>query len=182
MPADRAVGLWSAVAALLALPALHPLLIPLIGVPSHLLWWVHVLPVALVTFRRGQRQGLAVLSLSALLVLVGERVFGAGKGQPASWETAWALTIALSATNVLVAGFAVYARRVPRRYDLLLDNAASAVLWTDSEDRVVAANPAARRLFACGLAELRGRRFEEIPWLAQAPPPATLGLAGWSGL
>lgn len=26
---------------------------PLVGVPSHLLWWVHVLPVALITYRPG---------------------------------------------------------------------------------------------------------------------------------
>lgn len=170
---ERGFRPWVAVGALLALPALHPLLIPFIGVPSHLLWWVHVLPVALVTFRRGQRRGLAMLVVSALLVLWGERVFGAGYGRPASWGTAWALTIALAATNVLVAGFAVYARRVARRYDLLFDNAASAILWTDAEDRIVAANPATGELFACGMEELRGRRFDQVPWLAHVPAPAT---------
>lgn len=179
---ERGFRPWVAVGALLALPALHPLLIPFVGVPSHLLWWVHVLPVALVTFRRGQRRGLAMLVVSALLVLWGERVFGAGYGRPASWGTAWALTIALAATNVLVAGFAVYARRVARRYDLLFDNAASAILWTDAEDRIVAANPATRELFACGMEELRGRRFDQVPWLAHVPAPATLGVAGWAGV
>lgn len=37
------------------LPVLHPLLIPLLGPPSHLLWWVYVAPVALLSYTFGVR-------------------------------------------------------------------------------------------------------------------------------
>lgn len=97
-------------AATLLLPAAHPLFIPFVGAPSHLLWWVHVLPVAMVTYRFGLRGAFTVVAASAALVLAGERAFGNGYGQPADWETALSLFVALSATNLLVAGFALYAR------------------------------------------------------------------------
>ncbi|MDZ7749495.1 MAG: EAL domain-containing protein [Halofilum sp. (in: g-proteobacteria)] len=94
----------------LLLPAVHPTLIPLVGAPSHLLWWIHVLPVAMATYRFGIQGMLLVVVASAALVLIGERLFGSGYGRPADWETALSLFVALSATNLLVAGFALYAR------------------------------------------------------------------------
>lgn len=41
---------------------------------------------------------------------MGERLFGAGYGSPATWHTAWSLAVALLGTHLLVAGFALYAR------------------------------------------------------------------------
>lgn len=172
---------WALVAGLFVLPILHPALIPLIGVPSHLLWWVHVLPVALVAFRRGRLPGGGIIAASAVSVLVGERVFGAGYGVAASWETAWALTIALLATHLLVAGFALYARRVSGRYRLLFENATSAILRTDADGAIIAANPAALQLFGCRVNDLLGKRPDEVEWLRDMPDPSQLTESGWVG-
>jgi signal transduction histidine kinase len=173
--------LFLVVAALLAIPAAHPILIPVIGVPSHLLWWAHVLPVALLSFRYGRRGAALVFTVSLVLVLVGERMFGAGYGRPASWETAWALTVALLGTHLLVVGFALYARATARRYQLLFDHAESAILRTDERGRVIAANPASMRLFGCRWEDLKGRTLAEIPWLSPLPAPDVLMQGAWSG-
>jgi len=93
------------------LPACHPLLIPFVGVPSHLLWWSHVLSAAVVAYRYGGYGSIVIVSLSAVAVVLGERLFGHGYGSPASWETVAALATALTFTNMLVVGFAIYARR-----------------------------------------------------------------------
>ncbi|MBA1148196.1 EAL domain-containing protein [Ectothiorhodospiraceae bacterium WFHF3C12] len=111
-------GGWTADAASVTLffvPVLHPLLIPLVGVPSHLLWWVHVFPVAVSAYRYGRAGAVLAVLLSAMAVMVGERLFGAGYGIPANWETAIALTTALTATNLLVAGFALSTGWAARR-------------------------------------------------------------------
>ena len=106
---------------LFLLPIAHPMLLPFVGTPSHLLWWVHVLPVARLSFRLGPRTAMVSLALSATLVSVGEWLFGLGYGVPADRETILALAVALSATNALVASFALHARRVTARYRLLFD-------------------------------------------------------------
>ncbi len=105
-------------AVLFFLPALHPLLIPVVGVPSHLLWWAHVLPVALSCYRWGRR-GALLVPISTLAVLLGEHAFGAGYGTPSGWETAAALATALTATNALVAVVAFYAGRSARHLQAL---------------------------------------------------------------
>lgn len=172
---------WALVVGMLLLPALHPLLIPLIGVPSHLLWWVHVLPVALVAFHHGRAAAVATAAASTALLLAGERLFGSGYGVAASWETTWSLAIAVTATHILVAGFAIHARAESRQYRLLFDNAASAILRTDAQFRVRAANPAALRLFGCRSEDLLGRRLAQVEWLRGLPEPARLLASGWSG-
>jgi two-component system, cell cycle sensor histidine kinase and response regulator CckA len=96
---------------LFVVPALHPLLLPVVGVPSHLLWFAHVLPIAWITYHRGRSSAMAGIALSLLLLTLGERAFGNGYFQAASWGTVVALGVALAFTNVLVAGFADYARR-----------------------------------------------------------------------
>ncbi len=90
---------------------MHPLLIPIVGVPSHLLWFVHVLPVAWWTYHRGRTAGALAIAASLLMVLAGERTFGAGYFVAADWRTAVALAVALAFTCSLVAGFALYARK-----------------------------------------------------------------------
>lgn len=92
------------------MPALHPLLLPTVGVASHLLWFVHVLPVAWTTYHHGRRGGILSLAFSQLLVVGGERAFGAGYFNAADWQTVISLAVALGFTNALVAGFAAYAR------------------------------------------------------------------------
>ena len=98
-------------ASLFLLPAIHPIFRPLLGPPSHLLWWVHVLPVALIAYRIGFRAGVAGVAGSMLLAAVGEALFGAGYGIPADDATVWAITVALGATDLLVMGFARWVRR-----------------------------------------------------------------------
>lgn len=167
--------------ALFLVPAAHPLLIPWVGVPSHLLWWIHVLPVAVVAFAHGSKGAAASIAASVVFVVVGERLFGAGYGAPAAWETVWSLAAAVLGTHLLVAGFALYARGTARRYQLLFDNAASAILRTDELGRVIAANPAALDFFACEWKDMKGRTFVDIPCLSHVPEPATLVHEGWSG-
>lgn len=110
----------AAVALLLfALPGAHPLLHPFVGVPSHLLWFVHVLPVGLISHAFGVRGAAAALALSAASVALGEQLFGQGYGQPADAATIVALTAAVTATGALVAGFALLVRSVERQRVLL---------------------------------------------------------------
>lgn len=101
----------AAICLVFLLPALHPLLMPLVGVPSHLLWFAHVLPVAWSTYHRGSRGGGASIAVSLLLLVLGERAFGGGYFIAADWQTVVSLAVALGFTNALVAGFAAYARR-----------------------------------------------------------------------
>tara|TARA_R110002072_G_scaffold136124_3_gene278330 strand:+ start:37480 stop:39126 length:1647 start_codon:yes stop_codon:yes gene_type:complete len=99
---------------LYAIPGLHPLLMPVTGVTSHLLWWTHVAPVSLVAYFFGVRGGMAATAVSTLLLVAGERFFGNGYGEPATWETAWSLAVALAMTNLLVAMLAITAGRAAR--------------------------------------------------------------------
>lgn len=96
---------------LFLVPVLHPLLRPLVGVPSHLLWFVHVLPVAWLTYHHGRRTGAVSIATCLTMVVVGERTLGAGYFVPADWQTAISLAVSLGFTSVLVGGFASYARR-----------------------------------------------------------------------
>ena len=92
-------------------PMLHPLLLPVTGVTSHLLWWTHVAPVALAGYFYGTQGSAGAIAVSTILLVAGERLFGAGYGVAASWETAWSLAIALAVTNLLVAMLAILAGR-----------------------------------------------------------------------
>lgn len=111
MLAARGRATTAAICLVFLLPALHPLLLPLVGVPSHLLWFAHVLPVAWSTYHRGHRGGAYSMAVSLVLLVLGERLFGARYFVAADWPTVAALGVALGFTNALVAGFAAYARR-----------------------------------------------------------------------
>ncbi len=111
MPLAQSRGATVAICLVFLLPALHPMLRPLVGVPSHLLWFAHVLPVAWSTYHRGSRGGGVSIVVSLLLLVLGERMFGAGYFVAADWQTVVSLTVALGFTHTLVAGFAAYARR-----------------------------------------------------------------------
>lgn len=91
------------------IPALHPLLIPFIGPPSHLLWWVYVVPVALMSYTFGARWAAVATIVSVLLLITGERLFGYGYGTPATWETSLSLAAALAITLLLIAALSAYA-------------------------------------------------------------------------
>lgn len=133
-------------ALLFLVPGLHPFLIPFIGVPSHLLWWVHVLPVAMCTYSWGRKAMAVSIAVSAALLVVGERAFGDGYGQAASWETVAALGIALAGTNLLVGGFALSARRTAQRLSDFIESAPIGIVAVDDDEIVRRTNAMASRL------------------------------------
>lgn len=100
------------------IPALHPLLIPFIGAPSHLLWWIYVVPVALIAYTFGARWAAFATVTSVLLLIAGERLFGYGYGNPATWETILSLAVALAITLLLIAALSVYAGHAARKLRL----------------------------------------------------------------
>ncbi|MGI8619248.1 MAG: two-component system sensor histidine kinase NtrB [Gemmatimonadaceae bacterium] len=162
-----------AAAALLAVPALHPLLIPVIGVPSHLLWWVHVLPVAMIAYSWGRDAAAAAIVSSMVLVVAAERTFGAGYGNPASWHTAGALATALGGTHLLVAGFALFARASTARLRALFDGAPIGLVSVAPDGLVVAVNPAAVRTLGVAAAELRKSHLGTLLGETALSPGAT---------
>ncbi len=106
-----------------AVPALHPLLLPVVGVPSHLMWFAHVLPVGLLTYAFGARGAAVSLATSVVTVALGERLFGAGYGRPADLATVIALAVAVVASSALVAAFALLVRAAERRRQCLEEEA-----------------------------------------------------------
>ena len=169
-------------ALLLLVPLLHPLLIPVVGVPSHLLWFVHVLPVALLTYLHGRRVGAVAVAISAGLVLAGERVFGAGYFEPATWETALSLAVSVTFTNVLLAGFAFYARKLTGRYQLLFDGSTTGIIRTDAAGRIRAANPKAAELLRVPSSDLTGRPLVDVLGIPEVREIEDLEeLGGWTG-
>ncbi len=159
-------GAWSLAVAvvLVLLPALHPLLRPQLGPPSHLLWFAHVFPVAMAAYVYGLRGFLAAIALGVIAVVAGESSFGAGYGVAADAATIWSLGIAVGVTESLVGAFALWVRRVEAERARLerlavagLDAAKEAVLLLDREGRVRYANSAARAMLAVAPQDLRGR-------------------------
>jgi nitrogen fixation/metabolism regulation signal transduction histidine kinase len=164
----------------LLLPAFHPLLTPFVGVPSHLLWWVHVRPVAITVFRRGRLAAVGMLLVSTTLLISFERMFGSGFS-PTDWTTVLSLAVALALTNVLVSSFALHARSVTLSYHQLFHASKSAVLRVDDKGHVISVNPAAEKLLATPSGELEGRLLGSIGSLACLPPVDVLVGSSWSG-
>lgn len=172
---------WWSMAALLVAPVLHPVMLPAVGVASHLLWWIHVLPVALLTLHHGRTAAVGVPLLSAALLVLGERLFGAGYWLSADWATTLSLAVALLFTNVLVAGFSLYARQLTRRYQILFKRAEVGIVRSDGLGRVMEINPAAERLLDLDEASI-GRDFHEVEGLNKLPPFETMeSVGGWNG-
>lgn len=170
------------VAALLLVPAVHPLLMPWAGVASHLLWWIHVLPVAMLGYRYGRTALGPSIAGSVILLVIGERAFGAGYMVAADWPTVVSLAVALSFTEILVGGFALYARGMSRRYRLLFDEADMGIIRTDAEGRVVQVNPAALELLGLEAGVLAGDRLPEVAVFESLPPLEDLeARGGWTG-
>jgi PAS domain S-box-containing protein len=151
------------------IPALHPVLIPVVGAPSHLLWFVHVLPVALLSLAFGLPGAAFATGFSAVWVGAGETWFGGGYGTPAPSGTVLALAIAVGLTDLLVGGFALAVRAEQKRrravndmVSAALSTSTDAILLLDQELRVRYANGAAGRLFGAEPARLGGVPFEEL--------------------
>lgn len=175
---------WTAALfAVFLLPALHPLVRPALGAPSHLLWWVHVLPVAFLTFHRGRQAAAVAMGASALMVAGGEAAFGGGYGVAADGATVASLTVALTLTHLLVVAFALYARAVSLRLRVLFDRVRTGIVRVDADDRVQRVNPAAARILGCEDPQaVRGRprsALFEIPGVDHLHALERLG--SWTG-
>lgn len=179
-PSGRYASFGAAV--LFLVPVLHPLLIPVVGVPSHLLWWVHVLPVAFLTFQYGRNAAVGTLLLSGALVASGEAFFGQGYGQAAPTETILALTVALTATNVLVVFFALYARGVSGRYRLLFDEVRVGVIRLGQEGRILRTNQAAAEVLGWDDPDgLVGTKLDDVLRIGEIPDiDALVERGGWT--
>lgn len=112
---DSLLRFWVVVATALLAPMLHPVLRSVVGVPSHLLWFAHVLPVSMVTYRYGGRQGIGLAFGSLALVGAGERLFGGGYGTAADPATILSLIVAVGFTQLLVGRFAIRVRDEQQR-------------------------------------------------------------------
>ncbi len=173
---------WAALMALTLAPALHPLLIPWAGVASHLLWWVHVLPVAMLVYRYGSVALVSSIVGSVGLLVLGERLFGFGYGVPADRATIVSLSIALAFTEALVAGFALYTRRVTRGYRILFEGTENGVIRTDAEGRILEVNPAAEAVLGKSRGQMLGTRIGSIEGLKDLPPLSVIeSRGGWTG-
>ncbi len=146
----------------LFLPFLHPLLIPLVGVPSHLLWFTHVATTAAVTYRYGHKGALLIVPLSLSIVVACERLFGAGYWIPADWFTVLALGISSLFVNLLMVGFGLYARRITQRYQILFQELTIGVLRLDRRFIILAANPEACRILDLNEQDLTGTPVNEV--------------------
>ena len=171
------------VIALFLVPMAHPLLRPSVGVSSHLLWWVHVLPVALLAFWYGRHAALAALASSTSLAAVGEGMFGQGYGVPADPETVLAVPLALTGTNALVIVSSLYARTVTDRYRVLFDEVKMGVVRIGRDGRITRVNPAGVEMLGReGPADLVGVPLDEV---VRVPGTATFrdltALGGWTG-
>jgi signal transduction histidine kinase len=166
---------------LLLLPGLHPLLIPTLGAPSHLLWFAHVAAVGLLTFQSGRPGAVAGVAVSAVWVAVGELLFGAGYGTPADGTTVVALTFSVALMDALVAAFALDARSLARRYHHLFDESRVPMLKLDPDGRVRGVNRALREL----LGAPAGWTPEGLPDILVHPSPEALEAEAsgdlWSG-
>ena len=107
---DSPSRFWMVATAALLAPLLHPVLRTVVGVPSHLLWFSLVLPVSMVTYRYGGRQGIGLALGSLALVGAGEQLFGSGYGTAADPATVLALIVAVGFTQLLVGRFAIRVR------------------------------------------------------------------------
>jgi signal transduction histidine kinase/ActR/RegA family two-component response regulator len=132
------------------LPLVHPALRPLLGTPSHLIWFAHVFPVALVGYTFGWWPMIGGVLLSSALVAVGESFFGAGYGIPADQTTIVALAVAVGCVNLLVGILAAWVRRIDKLRETLdrsvataMNAAPDAMLLLDSHRRIRLANPKA---------------------------------------
>lgn len=106
---------YAAVALLLAAPAVHPLVPPhLEVVPPESLWWLHVVPVAVLAYRHGIVGSAVGIGWSALISLAVEQSLGAGLSSAVDPVVLREVTGPLLFTEALVLGLALYGRRAAR--------------------------------------------------------------------
>ena len=161
---------------LVMLPAIHPLIRPLVGAPSHLLWFVLLVPVGFVAYSRGRLIGAVSAGGAALWTGVGEALFGAGYGVPADGPTILAMTSTIGFVGMLSAIMSgllaeqEFRREVESRFATTAINGATLpTLLLDADGELHHANAAARDLLALPLdpAAARQELARRIPELRE---------------
>ncbi|MDT8369401.1 MAG: ATP-binding protein [Longimicrobiales bacterium] len=151
-----------ALAVLFLVPATHPLLIPFVGVSSHLLWFVHSVVVGAAAFAFGIRGVSVVTFASVVAVGAGEALFGAGYGEAADPAALVSLVIAVGSVDLLAGWTAVHARRRSEAFLDLFEHAPVALVSLDREGRVHALNHAACRLFGVARRRVGGLHLRNL--------------------
>lgn len=139
------------------IPALHPLLRPFVGPPSHLLWFVLLVPVSSITYAKGTGWGALAAAIAALWTVAGELLFGSGYGvgSDAATTSAMATTVAvIGLLSVLMAGRLAEQER-QRRVEAgfagaSIGESTMPTLLLDPLGHLRHANPAARELLGLG--------------------------------
>jgi diguanylate cyclase (GGDEF)-like protein len=103
--------LFLSLTAVYLLPVAHPALSTLLGVDTGWLWSVHLVPVAILSYRKGAWGALPAVLASVALVLVGEYALAGGAAGVLDPSKADLMALATSFSDVLVAALALYARR-----------------------------------------------------------------------
>jgi diguanylate cyclase (GGDEF)-like protein len=97
-------------ALLLILPAAHPL-VPLEVVPTRTLWWIHVVPVAVLAYEHGVTGTVVGIVWSGFLCFTTEQLLGPGLVGSIDVSVLRDVVTPLLFTELLVAGLGLYGRR-----------------------------------------------------------------------
>ncbi len=148
-------GLLVTAVVLFFVPLLHPAIRPAVGVTSHLLWFVHAVPVVVAGYHGGFRRGLLVVLGSGIMVWFFEGWFGEGYGHGADMATRTALGVAVGVIGLLGVWLGWYlrtaeqARRTARDImSVALDTSPDAMLLANEYGEIRYVNDKARSLFA----------------------------------
>jgi len=173
---------------LFLVPLLHPAIRPAVGVTSHLLWFVHAVPVVIAGYMGGFRRGLVVALGSGVMAWLFEGWLGEGYGHGADMATRAAMGIAVGVIGVLGVWLGWYLRRAERARrtarDIMsaaLDTSPDAMLLANAFGEIRYVNEKARVLFA--LPEgAEGSIRDLVPGADGAPLASTLPKGEWSAV
>jgi len=98
-----------ALLALMVVPVAHPF-VPIEFFPSEALWWIHVVPVAVLAYEHGPVGAVVGLIWSGFLSFGAEQVHGPGVGGPVHLDALRKVTGPLIFTDLLVIGLGLYGR------------------------------------------------------------------------
>lgn len=169
-------------------PLLHPAIRPAVGVTSHLLWFVHAVPVVIAGYVGGFRRGLLVALGSGVMVWLFEGWFGEGYGHGADMATRTAMGIAVGVIGILGVWLGWYLRTAERArqtardiMSVALDTSPDAILLANEFGEIRYANEKARLLFALSEGS-EGSIRDLVPGADGAPLTSTLSKGEWNAV
>lgn len=181
-------GLLVAAVVLFLVPLLHPAIRPTVGVTSHLLWFVHAVPVVVAGYYGGFRRGLLVVLGSGLMVWLFEGWFGEGYGHGADMATRTAMGIAVGVIGLLGVWLGWYLRTAERArrtardiMSVALDTSPDAMLLANEHGEIRYVNDKARSLFALP-ESAEGSIRHLVPGADGAPLASTVPKGEWSAV